>query len=41
MKSKLALLTLLGLIVFSSCRKTPCPAYGKVSKELPKLEVKA
>jgi hypothetical protein len=41
MKSKLALLSLLGLIMFSSCRKTPCPAYGKVNKNLPKTEVKA
>ncbi|CAN1511112.1 hypothetical protein MCERE19_00786 [Spirosomataceae bacterium] len=41
MKSKFALLYLLGLIMFSSCRKTPCPAYGKVQKNITKTEVKA
>ncbi|MFN8429862.1 MAG: hypothetical protein U0V04_07780 [Spirosomataceae bacterium] len=34
MKTKIALLALFSVVLFASCRKQPCPAYGKTTKEL-------
>lgn len=40
MKSKLAFLFLAGILIFSSCRKQPCPAYGKVKNDSNSSQIK-
>ncbi|WP_255067456.1 hypothetical protein [Lacihabitans sp. LS3-19] len=41
MKSKLALLVISGVLIFSSCKKQPCPAYGKVKASPNNSQIRA